>query len=160
MDILLLLLLTTFGWEVCHQDLIEVIIVGIECILGSCAALFSRGTILGNYTRRHSTCLISRVRGHYCRQIVVVIYGSARISDSRVNWRTRCWLITALPCMPTIIIMYLVYFGILPCSGRRPPSSLSHSPHCQSVTDFIPPSGIQHYCHARGCQLPQPCSIL
>lgn len=36
-------------------------------------------------TRRHSTCLISRVRGHYCRQIVVVIYGSARISDSRVN---------------------------------------------------------------------------
>lgn len=38
--------------------------------------------------------------------------------------------------------------------------SLSHSPHRQSVTDFIPPSGIQHYCHARGCQLPQPCSIL
>lgn len=49
MDMLLLLLLTTFEWEVYYQDLIKVIIVGMKCILGSCAALFSRGTILGNY---------------------------------------------------------------------------------------------------------------
>lgn len=48
---------------------------------------------------------------------------------------------------------------------QRPTASLLSLPFtslllCQSVTDFIPPSGIQHYCHARGCQLPQPCSIL
>lgn len=46
-----------------------------------CRAVF-KGYNIGEW---HSTCLIDRVRGHYCRQIVVVIYGSARISDSRVN---------------------------------------------------------------------------
>lgn len=32
MDILLLLLLTTFAWEVYYQDLIKVIIVGMKCM--------------------------------------------------------------------------------------------------------------------------------
>lgn len=48
-----------------------------------CRAVF-KGYNIGELLQ-DSTCLISRVRGHYCRQIVVVIYGSARISDSRVN---------------------------------------------------------------------------
>lgn len=46
-----------------------------------------------------------------------------------------------------------------PTASALPPLSPIHLIVSLLLT-LIPPSGIQHYCHARGCQLPQPCSIL
>lgn len=60
-----MLLATTFGWEVYHQDLIKVIIVGMECIRRAVFKGYNIGELLGGIV--HVWCVESGATRRYCR---------------------------------------------------------------------------------------------